>query len=119
MDQGVDEFNAIPNCVCGNGRMLRKIVGSRSIHPGRAYYKCPVNGNHKVRFHLCDEYHQNAPAHMLAAAPMLQAPPVAAPILPSPQAQSRMLTPHFVMQIRFVFMAIVLVLLGIIIGKLI
>ncbi|KAL1550156.1 hypothetical protein AAHA92_18156 [Salvia divinorum] len=46
----------IPDCVCGKGKMHIRCAGRSAIHAGRYYFKCPYNGNHSRSFMWCDEY---------------------------------------------------------------
>ncbi|KAL1536238.1 hypothetical protein AAHA92_28920 [Salvia divinorum] len=47
----------IPACGCGSGKMVLRCAGRTAMHAGRYYYKCPNNGKHPGSFKWCDEYH--------------------------------------------------------------
>ncbi|KAL1562980.1 hypothetical protein AAHA92_05492 [Salvia divinorum] len=49
-----------PHCRCGNEKMIVRCGGKFANHPGRFYYKCPVNGKHTQSFIWCDEYQNNS-----------------------------------------------------------
>ena len=52
-----EEFDMIPECFCGGGRMKLLCVGPEATHVGRYFYKCPTDAKHFESFLLCDDYH--------------------------------------------------------------
>ncbi|KAL1559487.1 hypothetical protein AAHA92_09824 [Salvia divinorum] len=52
----------IPDCGCGKRKMEMRCAGRSAMHAGRYYYKCPTNGKHPGSFKWCDEYHQEIPS---------------------------------------------------------
>ena len=51
----------IPLCSCGNGKMVLRRAGPEAKNAGRYYYKCPVRGQHSGDFKWADEYHADKP----------------------------------------------------------
>lgn len=52
-----EELDMIPECNCGRGKMKLFCAGKEATHAGRYYYKCPLNAKHSRSFLWCDEYH--------------------------------------------------------------
>ncbi|KAL1566887.1 hypothetical protein AAHA92_02430 [Salvia divinorum] len=45
-----------PYCCCGAGKMDLRCAGKSALHAGRLYLKCPVNGKHAESFIWFDEH---------------------------------------------------------------
>lgn len=57
MSTVTEEFDMIPECLCGGGRMKLLCAGEGAIHVGRYYYKFPDDAQHSRSFLWCDDYH--------------------------------------------------------------
>ncbi|KAG6393915.1 hypothetical protein SASPL_144490 [Salvia splendens] len=92
-----------PPCACGAGTMLLLRAGEAATHPGRYYYKCPHYGKHVKSFIWCDDYQirtRSATERVTSGAREVYV--------------DRLLHIHVV----FMFMAVVIFLFGIVIGRL-
>ncbi|KAL1564377.1 hypothetical protein AAHA92_06728 [Salvia divinorum] len=52
--------DGIPECICGEGKMVLRCAGKSAMNAGRYYYKCPVNGKHPGSFLWSNEYHDKS-----------------------------------------------------------
>ena len=57
MATSADGGDMIPECLCGGGKMSLFCAGPDAKHNGRWYYKCPINSKHSGYFLWCDDYH--------------------------------------------------------------
>lgn len=130
MDADSIEYNLIPICPCGKGKLLIKPAGPTAKHVGRIYYKCPVSCGY---WKWCDDYHQEAASEIIPKYVLNQVYKPKARLDGSTSATStpryepssidsptgrRRHSSHLESQITYLFMGAVLVLLGVIIGKL-
>lgn len=92
-----------PPCACGAGNMLALRAGEAAMNPGRYYYKCPNYENHVKSFIWCDEYQnrKRSPTERVTSG--------------AGQVHADRLL-HI--QALFMFMAVVIFLFGIVIGRL-
>lgn len=56
MLQRFGKADGIPECGCGSRKMVMRCAGKQAIHTGRYYLKCPEDLNHPGSFIWCDEY---------------------------------------------------------------
>lgn len=120
----------IPSCHCGGGKMLLKCAGPDAHYTGCYYYTCPTIFKHERNWMWCDEYHKNDPAGVIpdyvlnqvvvkkptkkftrSEASQAREVTVASEFLP-PRRMS-----DLEVLIAFLFMSIVIFILGIILGK--
>ncbi|KAL1535062.1 hypothetical protein AAHA92_31162 [Salvia divinorum] len=59
MSASTDDGDLIPECACGKGNMRLFCAGKDATHSGRYFYKCPANAKHPNSFLWCDEYHRD------------------------------------------------------------
>ncbi|KAL1550620.1 hypothetical protein AAHA92_18561 [Salvia divinorum] len=52
--------DGIPECICGEGKMVLRCAGKSAMNAGKYYYKCPVNGKHPGSFLWSNEYHDKS-----------------------------------------------------------
>ncbi|KAL1567733.1 protein ANTAGONIST OF LIKE HETEROCHROMATIN PROTEIN 1-like [Salvia divinorum] len=57
MSSKTDDGEFIPACACGRGKMRLLCAGKDATHSGRYFYKCSANAKHANFFLWCDEYH--------------------------------------------------------------
>lgn len=120
-----------PECRCGNGLMILKCAGKDAMHTGRVYYKCPADLKHDKSFLWCDDYHKNDPPGMIPDYVLNQAYKKHNSLSTSCSSSSRVnasgmasearptrLRSDVEIEIAFIFMAVVIFCLGIVIGKL-
>ncbi|KAL1547693.1 hypothetical protein AAHA92_16016 [Salvia divinorum] len=92
-----------PFCACGAGKMMLLRAGEAATNAGRYYYKCPRNGKHVKSFIWCDDYHSKtstATERFTLGVREVRG--------------DRLLQT----QVLFMFMAVVIFLFGIVIGRL-
>ncbi|KAL1563825.1 hypothetical protein AAHA92_06248 [Salvia divinorum] len=104
-----------------------RCAGKSAMHAGRFYYKCPVNGKHPGSFKWCDEYH-NEPPFKEPGVELNQSKHVDY-VRPTPMHDDLRgnggcvhcygnKSPNPIMaHILIIFMGLVLILLGILLGK--
>ena len=56
MSPRLAKADRIPECGCGWGKMAMRCAGKTAVNAGRYYMKCPANLNHSGSFQWCDEY---------------------------------------------------------------
>lgn len=112
--------------------MKVQCAGPKAANVGRYYYKCPLNIDHDFAFHWCDEYHEvNTPGFT----PQYVVNQVLKPRMNDEQSASSTSYQHrsqppqqnqvpsnrieLTIQTAYMFMAMILVLFGIIIGLII
>lgn len=54
----VGDSSLPPQCACRNGPMILRCAGQSSQHPGRYYYICPKNIRHGKHFSWYDDIHK-------------------------------------------------------------
>ncbi|KAL1544820.1 hypothetical protein AAHA92_00386 [Salvia divinorum] len=125
-----DQYNS-PQCRCGQGKMVVRCGGKFANHPGRYYYKCPLNAKHAQSFIWCDEFQasnptienqvfqRQPPVHRGCSPDLLSSTVIdksATETATSNPTRSRTLS-DLETHIAVIFMSMVLVLLGVILGK--
>lgn len=103
-----------------------------SENHGHYYYKCPARMHHDLNFHFYDEYHQNDPPHLkskyvitqelqLAHRREMEESTTSQPqvVAITTNMDASRLRSDLEKEITFIFMAIVLIMLGIVIGILV
>lgn len=56
MSQRLPKADRIPECGCGMGKMAMHYAGKNAMNAGRYYLKCPANLSHSGSFQWCDVY---------------------------------------------------------------
>ncbi|KAL1540575.1 hypothetical protein AAHA92_24910 [Salvia divinorum] len=103
-----------PDCVCGRGKMELHCAGRSAMNAGRYYYKCPINAKHSGSFKWCDEYHRDGRQVLTASE---EEKGKQDRVVGCTQCCGHATPNHLTSQIVVGFMAVVLILLGILIGK--
>lgn len=124
------ELARVPDCWCKAGKMVVKVAGPRSPNWKRPYYKCPSNrDDHPRHFIWVDEYHRRQSESRSRATSGIgdfhnrshstqTASSMAVQSITSPEAtDTSMPKPmNADLQLTIIFMGVVLVMLGVIIG---